>query len=96
MPISSADAEKALAWRDGKLILDDLPLSEALPRINRYLDKPVLLADQATANIRIGGIYNTRNAQDLVQMLPKVLPVVLSKNSNGSTVIHSKRTYRGL
>lgn len=92
--ISTADTEKALAWRDGKLILDDLPLSEALPKINRYLDKPVLLANQATANIRIGGIYNTGNTADLIQMLPKVLPVYLSKNADGNTVIHSKRTYR--
>jgi transmembrane sensor len=92
--ISSADTEKALAWRDGKLILDDLPLAEALPQINRYLDKPVLLANQATANIRIGGIYNTSNTAELVRMLPKVLPVYLSKNADGSTVIHGKHIYR--
>src|SRR5690606_23678821 len=36
----------ALAWRDGKLVFNDLPLAEALPLINRYLDKPVLLANR--------------------------------------------------
>lgn len=87
--ISRAQTE-ALAWREGKLVLDDLPLVEALPLINRYLDKPVLLADQATANIHIGGIYNTRNVRQLVQTLPQVLPVHLSQTVDGNIVIHSR------
>ncbi|CAD5108449.1 FecR family protein [Zestomonas carbonaria] len=88
MPHISAAKAGSLAWREGKLVLDDLTLAEALPLINRYLDKPVLLADQATAGIRIGGIYDTRNVGQLVQALPKVLPVYLSQNADGNTVIN--------
>ncbi|MCY1338285.1 FecR protein [compost metagenome] len=87
--ISAAKAE-FLAWREGKLVLDDLTLAEALPLINRYLDKPALLADQSTAEIRIGGIYDTRNVGQLVQALPKVLLVYLTHNADGKTVINSR------
>ncbi|MCY1311993.1 hypothetical protein D3C80_1893250 [compost metagenome] len=82
-----ADTAAILAWRDGKLILDDMSLAEALPLINRYLDQPVLLADQSTARIRVGGIYNTDDIAGLVNTLPKVLPLSISKNEEGSTVI---------
>jgi transmembrane sensor len=34
----SDDSGNSLAWRSGKLVLDNLSLEQALPVINRYLD----------------------------------------------------------
>ncbi|MFO2463577.1 FecR family protein [Pseudomonas sp. 15FMM2] len=84
-----APEDGALAWRTGKLILDDLALADALPLINRYLSKPVMLADTATGAIRIGGIYDVQEVSHLVSSLPKVLPVYLTRNQNGNTVLNS-------
>src|SRR6195952_2914935 len=81
--------DSSLAWRDGKLVLDNLSLDEALPLINRYLERPVQLADEATGRIRIGGGYNTRDIKGLVKSLPKVLPVYLSENRDGNPVLSS-------
>ena len=91
--VSTASFSQALAWRDGKLILDDILLNDALPQINRYLDSPIRLGDRATGQLHIGGIYNTRDINGLVQALPKVLPVFLSRNEEGQTVIRGKRSY---
>ncbi|MBB3104560.1 FecR family protein [Azomonas macrocytogenes] len=88
--VQFVDTESALAWRDGKLILNNLTLVEALPLINQYLDKPVLLGDSAPVNSRIGGIYNTRNISDLVHALPRVLPISLSQNTEGNVIINGK------
>lgn len=81
--------DPALAWRTGKLILDNLPLVDALPLINRYLSKPVMLADTGTGNIRIGGIYDIHEVTHLVSSLPKVLPVYLTQNQDGNIVLNS-------
>lgn len=81
--------DTALAWRDGKLILDNLALSDALPLINRYLNKPVMLADAGTGAIRIGGIYNINEMANLVRSLPKVLPVYLTQNQDGNPVLNA-------
>lgn len=81
--------DTSLAWRSGKLVLDDLPLADALPLINRYLDKPLVLADNTTGTIRIGGIFNTGEVGKLVSSLPKVLPVYLTRNKAGGTVLNS-------
>jgi transmembrane sensor len=77
----------AIAWIDGKLVLDDLPLSSALPLINRYLDNPVRLGDDEAAGMRIGGVYQTDDLRALIDSLPVVLPVDLKRGSDGSTVL---------
>jgi transmembrane sensor len=81
--------DSSLAWRHGKLVLDNLALSEALPLINRYLNTPVMVADSSTGSIRLGGIYNIKELNSLVATLPKVLPVYLTRNKEGNPVLNS-------
>ncbi|MGR3885812.1 FecR family protein [Pseudomonas sp. 1152_12] len=81
--------DSSLAWRQGRLVLDNLALADALPLINRYLSKPVMLADASTGAIRIGGIYNINEVNNLVPSLPKVLPVYLTQNQDGNPVLNS-------
>ncbi|MDF3937103.1 FecR family protein [Pseudomonas citronellolis] len=80
----------AIAWIDGRLVLEDQALQAAIPLINRYLPHPVRLDDPTVAAMRIGGIYDTSDLQALVDSLPKVLPVDLRKRSDGSIVLASK------
>ena len=89
--------DTALAWRQGKLVLDNLALADALPLINRYLKKSVMLADANTGTIRIGGIYNINEVKNLVPSLPKVLPVYLTQNQDGNPVLNSipRKTPKG-
>jgi transmembrane sensor len=84
-----APNDTALAWRQGKLVLDNLSLADALPLINRYLNKPAMLADANTGTIRIGGIYNITEVNNLIPSLPKVLPVYLTQNQDGNPVLNS-------
>lgn len=85
--VTVADPAEVLAWREGKLVIDDLSLADALPLINRYLEKSVRLADPATSELRIGGIFNTDDMPGLVMRLPKVLPVHLEQDDRGDIVI---------
>lgn len=81
--------DAALAWRSGKLVLDNLALNDALPLINRYLAHPLMLADSRTGSLRVGGIYNIKELNNLANSLPKVLPVYLTRNKEGNPVINS-------
>ena len=78
-----------LAWRNGKLVLDNLTLAEALPLINRYLSTPLELADSATGALRVGGVFNTTEINSLVTSLPKVLPVYLTLSQDGKPVLNA-------
>ncbi|KPY82831.1 FecR family protein [Pseudomonas syringae group genomosp. 7] len=89
--ISHTEAkDTSLAWRNGKLIFNDLPLSQALPLINRYLKTPILLADNATGTMRLGGSFNTRDLVNLLASLPRVLPVYVTQNQNGNPVLNRR------
>lgn len=81
-------ADTSLAWRYGKLVFNDLPLRLALPLINRYLTTPVMLADNATGDLRLGLNYNTREMSALVNALPQVLPVQIIPNAQGNPVLY--------
>ena len=83
------DNDNSLAWRSGKLVLDNLTLASALPLINRYLSKPLAVADHNTAALRIGGIYNIKELNSLVASLPKVLPVYVTRNKDGNPVLNA-------
>lgn len=80
----------AIAWIEGKLVIDDLTLQSAIPLINRYLKQPVFLDDASVAAMRIGGIYRTDDLQALVDSLPKVLPLELRKDNQGRIVLASR------
>jgi len=88
--VTEVDTNAVLAWRENKLVLNDLPLSEALPLINRYLNEPIFLTDNALGKLRIGGIFNTDNMQALVKSLPQVLPVQLTRKTDGKMVIERR------
>ena len=53
--VEAVDTRQTLAWREGRLVLDDLPLSKALPLINRYLDARWSWATGALRNCALAG-----------------------------------------
>lgn len=88
--VEHASTTSAIAWIEGKLVLDDLTLSAALPLINRYLEQPVRLGDTASGNLRIGGIYRTDDLKALIESLPTVLPIELRRHDDGGLVLKSR------
>ncbi|MCY1288888.1 FecR protein [compost metagenome] len=89
MQLSQVDTTGITAWRNGKLMLQDISLRDALPLINRYLTLPLQLADDEAAELRIGGIYDTAKIEHLVTALPRILPVTLQRQ--GDVILLSSR-----
>jgi len=87
--VNRADLERTLAWRQGKLILSDTSLADALPLINRYLNEPLRLGDEASARVRIGGIFSIGDMEALVRALPRMAPVRVVPDDDGNRVIYS-------
>ncbi|WP_241021459.1 FecR domain-containing protein [Burkholderia sp. Ac-20353] len=82
------DPADALGWRDGRLVFDGTPLRVAIAEIRRYRTSPVEL-DPRVANLRLSGQFNTDNVDALLDMLPGVLPLKVTRAANGAvTVAH--------
>lgn len=65
------------SWRQGYLSFEQQPLSEVMAALNRYLTKPLQLADQQSAALRLTATFQLDQLAQLPDMLPKVLPVQL-------------------
>lgn len=78
-------AEDATAWADGKLVFNDVPLSDAALRVNRYLHRKIVLSDPSVGSLRISGVFNTGDSDAFVEGVVNYLPDVRAQR--GSDVI---------
>lgn len=67
-PKSEERVEGALAWRDGMLTFDLIPLSEVAAEFNRY-NRTQLAVDPSVASIPIGGTFQASNVDAFVRLL---------------------------
>ena len=73
--IAPANIERSTAWQSGRLIFNDEPLSSVVEQVNRYARQPLVLADAATAGLRISGVFSTSDIDGFVDTLTHYLPV---------------------
>lgn len=89
-----AEAERALDWRSGFLHFDDTPLAEAAAEFNRYSGRTLLMGDDATATLRIGGNFRWSNVDGFVRLLEQGFDVRAERRGE-IIVLHSRREPAG-
>lgn len=65
--IDHPDERASLAWRDGRAMFSDTPLSEAVKEMNRYSTTKLEVADPALARRRISGLYSVGDSADFAE-----------------------------
>lgn len=86
-PVTLARVE---AWQRGKLMFDGTPLREALAEIQRYRKAPITLEDAAAGGLRLSGEYDIAGMERLLDTLPQVLPVRVSRAADGAISVASR------
>jgi transmembrane sensor len=84
------DPAAVAAWRDGKLVFDDATLAEVVREVMRYRERPILIPDTRIAQLRLSSIFNINDTDALLSALPKILPVRVIAQPDGSTVISGR------
>lgn len=85
------DAAAQTAWKDGKLLFDRTALVDVLVEIQRYSRTPIALGDQRLAALKVSGVFSIDNSDDLLRLLPGILPVRLARGSDGSVLVEAAR-----
>ncbi|WP_024929213.1 FecR family protein [Methylophilus sp. OH31] len=88
--VQTVDTKTQTAWKDGKIIFERTPLHQALAEMQRYETRPVVLADAQLANLKISGTFNTKSTDDVIKLLPQILPVKVIHHADGAIYIHTK------
>lgn len=80
--VMAANADDALAWRAGRLIYRNRPLSEVVADLNRYGDGQVKAVGPA-ADLRFTGVLTIGAQGVMVQRLAGLLPVAATSGKDG-------------
>jgi transmembrane sensor len=89
-PITAQQLSSELAWREGAIIFDGEPLSEAIAEIERYTDARIIVSDPQIAAMRVGGRFRTGDVQEFFDALQTALPVSIRHSAAGLVYIDPK------
>jgi transmembrane sensor len=67
--VEVADTARLFAWTDGWLVIDDVPLRDALPQLSRWYDLDFRLADSSIADIRLAANLKNQPTDDALTVL---------------------------
>jgi len=87
IPLSPAQLSTELAWREGAIVFDSEPLSEAIDEIERYTDARIVVRDPQIAALRVGGRFKTDDLQGFLDGLEAALPVTIRRTTDGSVYV---------
>jgi len=80
------------AWRRGRLIFDNEPLSRVVATWNDYLDPPFKLDASAMGDqLRLTGSFPIRDPEAFLSSLPGILPVRVQRSATGAALILGRR-----
>jgi transmembrane sensor len=86
-PVSVLPPASALAWWDGRVVLNDTPLRDAVAEFERYLDTGLVVNDPHAAELRLNGSFDLRQFSAFKRALPQALPVRLRSRDDGRTEV---------
>jgi transmembrane sensor len=86
-PVTAQQLSSELAWREGAIIFDGEPLSEAIAEIERYTDARIVISDPQIAGLRVGGRFRTGDVQEFFDALQTALPVSVRHTDAGLVFI---------
>jgi transmembrane sensor len=71
--------DQVTAWQRGQVALDDMSLADAAAEMNRYSTRRLVIADAATAAIRISGIFRAGDQESFARAVARTYGLSLSE-----------------
>jgi ferric-dicitrate binding protein FerR (iron transport regulator) len=78
------DVSKILAWKDNILLLDDIKIEDAIPKINQFYGVNFFIEDSAIANQHIKGAFKSQTIYEFITSLEFISDVSVKKTSENN------------
>lgn len=72
-PGRAVDTALAMAWREGRLVFDHVPLAEVVAELNRYRRGRIVVADGALATRAVSGVFHAADPDGALATIGQVL-----------------------
>ncbi len=92
--LSAGALDDSLAWRQGQIVFDGVPLSEALARVSRYHGRQIT-ATPGAAGLRLGGRMSLDALDGFFADLEQMLPVRVTPDPGGSVRVSLRTEHPG-
>ncbi len=73
--LPTLESQDSLAWREGQLVYENVPLAELLRDLDRYLPKRMVLNDDKLAALRVSAVLNLTDQDTMLEALQATLPL---------------------
>ncbi|MDR6626264.1 FecR domain-containing protein [Caulobacter segnis] len=83
-PVSEAEIDRSLAWRQGAIALNGQSLAQAAAEFNRYNHRQIRIADPSIADLRLAGYFQTTEPTSFVSAVTSAFPVRASEGADGA------------
>jgi transmembrane sensor len=87
MTVTPHQIDDELAWREGALVFEGEPLSQAITEVERYTHARIVLAGPQVGALRVSGRFRTDDVPGFFQALQEALPVRVSRTDAGLVTI---------
>lgn len=89
--VRRADLEKAVSWREGRVVFSDEPLAQVIEEINRYSTRKVVLGDGDLGEMKVSGVFRPGSAERFVAALEIGFPVEAELDQRRNVVVLTRR-----
>ncbi|HZW15754.1 MAG TPA: FecR family protein [Brevundimonas sp.] len=89
--VREADVEKAVSWREGRVVFSNEPLVQVVEEINRYSTRKVVLGDGDLGEMRVSGVFRPGSADRFVAALEIGFPVEARVDQRRDVVVLTRR-----
>jgi transmembrane sensor len=69
------EAERSLGWEGGRVDFVDMPLADAVERINRYAASPIVIGDAAAGRHLVNGVFDAGDTDSFVKGVTSLYPL---------------------
>lgn len=79
--------DRMTSWRDGMLLFEDDQLGDVVAEFNRYISRPIILADTELTNLRLSGAFRTGESRSFLEALEGQFPQIAVTYTPGASIL---------
>ena len=89
--VTPHEVERTLSWQGVRLELDSLPLSEVVAEFNLRNSQQLLVGDEETGKLRVGGTFRADNVEGFVRLIQQSFDLAVERRADGTMVLRRAR-----
>ena len=66
---TTVHSEHQLAWREGKLVAEEMPLAELVEQLSRYHERKILIVEPSVAQTTVSGVFRLEDPESILLAL---------------------------